>query len=246
MRLKDKVAIITGAGQGLGASMAYRFAREGAKVVIVDINEEMAQRVERDITGQNGIAWALTGDVTSNDNMKALVAQVVEKYGTIDILVNNAGITRDSMIMKMSEEKWDQVIDINLKGAFNCCQAVLPIMREKRYGKIVNISSAARFGNIGQANYAASKEGLVGLTRALARELATSGIYANALAPGFIESEMAATVPEDVLKRLIQNIPLQRKGTAEEVAEVCLFLASDESSYVTGQVIQVDGGRFMT
>lgn len=245
MRLYNKIAMITGAGQGLGAGMAYRFAQEGAKVVVVDVNEEKAMNVQKEISENNGTALALTGDVANYNGMRDLVQKVIEEYGTIDILVNNAGITRDSLFHKMTEEKWDQVITINLKGVFNCCQAVVPIMREKAYGKIINISSAARFGNVGQVNYSSSKAGLVGLTRALAKELASKGITVNAVAPGFIKSEMSASVPEDIIQRALRIIPMSRQGSVEDVVNAVLFFSSDDSSFITGQTIQVDGGLYM-
>lgn len=245
MRLYNKIAMITGAGQGLGAGMAYRFAQEGAKVVVVDVNEEKAMNVQKEISENNGTALALTGDVANYNGMRDLVQKVIEEYGTIDILVNNAGITRDSLFHKMTEEKWDQVITINLKGVFNCCQAVVPIMREKAYGKIINISSAARFGNVGQVNYSSSKAGLVGLTRALAKELASKGITVNAVAPGFIKSEMSASVPEDIIQRALRIIPMSRQGTVEDVVNAVLFFSTDDSSFITGQTIQVDGGLYM-
>ncbi len=245
MRLKDKVAIITGSGQGIGEGIAQKFAREGAKVVLVDVNESQLKNVEQDIKDKGGTALALVGDVTIPADMKNLVEKVVQEFGTVDIVINNAGITRDALVHKMTEDKWDMVINVNLKGTFNLCQAVAPIMREKGYGKIVNITSAARFGNVGQTNYAASKAGVVGLTRSLAKELGPKQVNVNAVAPGFIETEMSKKVPEDILKTLVQKIPMLRQGTIEEVANVCLFLASDESAFVNGQVIHVDGGRFM-
>ena len=245
MRLKDKVAIITGSGQGIGEGIAQRFAREGAKVVLVDVNESQIKAVEQDIKGKNGTAMAVAGDVTSQAAMRDLVAKVVQEFGTVDIVINNAGITRDARLHKMTEEKWDMVINVNLKGTFNLCQAVAPVMSEKGYGKIVNISSAARMGNVGQTNYSASKAGVVGLTRALAKELAPKQINVNAAAPGFIETEMSKKVPEDLLKAMIKNIPMLRQGTVEEIASTCVFLASDEAGFINGQVIHVDGGRFM-
>ncbi len=243
--LKGKVAIITGSGQGIGKGIACRFAREGAKVVICDMKEDLVKQVEKRIIEQNGIALGVMTDVTKAADIKNLVEKVLDHFGTIDILINNAGITRDVMSHRMSEEQWDLVIDINLKGSFLCCQAVLPTMRDKNYGKIVNISSAARFGNPGQVNYAASKEGIVGLTRSLAKEVGAKGINVNAVAPGFIETAMSKAVPPEILKEKVKIIPMLRQGTVEEVASTCLFLASDESSFITGQVIHVDGGRYM-
>ncbi len=245
MRLKDKVAIITGSGQGIGESIAYRFAWEGSKVIICDLKEDLVKKVEKKINEQNGTALGAVADVTNAADIKGLVEKVLHKFGTADILINNAGITRDVMSHKMNEDQWDMVIDINLKGTFLCCQAVLPILRDKNYGKIVNISSAARFGNPGQANYAASKEGIVGLTRSLAKELGPKGINVNAIAPGFIETAMSKAVPPEILNEKVKIIPMLRQGTVEEVANVCLFLASEESSFITGQVIHVDGGRYM-
>lgn len=245
MRLENKVAIITGSAAGIGLATANLFAKEGAKVVIVDLTEELVKGAEKEITDKGGIAFGVVGDVTSNAAMKDVVAKVVEKFGTVDILVNNAGVTKDAVSHKMTEEQWDSVIAINLKGPFNCVQAVIPIMRENKYGKIINISSGARFGNVGQANYSSTKEGVVGLTRTLAKELGSKNINVNCVAPGFIESPMSAKVPADILKTLIQRIPMQRQGKMDEVANAILFFASDESAYVTGQVLDVGGGRFM-
>jgi 3-oxoacyl-[acyl-carrier protein] reductase len=174
-----------------------------------------------------------------------MVDETVKAFGTVDILVNNAGITRDAMSHRMTEDQWDLVLNVNLKGTFNCCQAVLPLMREKSAGRIINLSSAGRFGVAGQVNYAASKAGVVGLTRTLAKELGARGILVNAIAPGMIATEMYAAVPEEITRERLKNVPLNRLGTVDEVASACIFLASDEASYITGQVIHVDGGRYM-
>ncbi|MGE5396348.1 MAG: 3-oxoacyl-ACP reductase FabG [Candidatus Saccharibacteria bacterium] len=245
MRLKDKVAIITGAAQGIGEGIARRFALEGASVVICDLNEDEIKRVEGAINEQGGTALGIRADVTERTQVEEMVRQTRERFGTVDILVNNAGVTRDAMIHKMSEENWDTVIKVNLKGSFNCLQAVAGLMREKGYGKIVNISSISRFGNVGQANYAASKAGIIGMTRAAARELGGKGVTVNAVAPGSIVTEMFMKTPENIRELAKLITPLGRWGTVEEVANVCLFLASDESSYVTGQCIHCDGGMFM-
>jgi 3-oxoacyl-[acyl-carrier protein] reductase len=245
MRLKDKVALITGAGKGIGAAIAKRFAAEGAQVVLLDVDENSVKDTAAAIVEAGGAAVAYPLDVTDRAAIRELVEEVVDKFQTIDILVNNAGIVRDAMLHKMKEEDWDLVMDINLKGTFNMVQAVIGIMREKNYGKIINISSAGRFGNVGQTNYSASKEAIVGFTRSLAKENGSKGINVNAVAPGTIETDMYYGIPENIRNMMKIITPLARAGQPEEVANLCLFLASDESSYITGQVIHCDGGIFM-
>ncbi|MFZ5642678.1 MAG: 3-oxoacyl-ACP reductase FabG [Bacillota bacterium] len=245
MRLKDKVAIITGSGKGIGEAIARRFAMEGAKIVICDLNESDVERVKADLEATGCDVLGIVADITQRKQVENMVNMVMLKYGTIDVLVNNAGITKDVMFHKMNESEWDDVLKVNLKGCFHCSQAVVGTMREKGYGKIINISSTSRFGNVGQTNYAASKAGLVGLTRSLAKELGPKGINVNAVAPGTINTDMFMEVPENIRQMALYIIPLKRFGAVEEVANVCLFLASDESSYITGQVIHCDGGMFM-
>jgi len=245
MRLKDKVAIVTGGAKGIGEAVAKKFAAEGAKVVICDLNEADVQKVVKEINDNGGTAIGVECNVANREQVNAMVQKTVESFGTVDILINNAGITRDAMLHKMTDEQWDAVMNVNLKGVFYCTQAVVPIMRDKAYGKIVNLSSVSRFGNIGQANYAASKAGLVGFTRTVAKELATKNITVNAIAPGGIWTDMLAAVPEKILEMTKKGIPMGRFGTVEELANACLFLSSDESSFVTGQCLQVDGGTMM-
>ncbi len=245
MRLKDKVAIVTGGANGIGEGVAIKFAQEGAKVVLCDLNEEEVKKAEKAIKDQGGTVLGVVANVTDKAEVEAMVQKAVEAFGTVDILINNAGITRDAIFHRMTEAQWDQVFDVNLKGVFYCTQAVVQMMREKGYGKIVNISSVSRFGNPGQANYAATKEGLVGLTRTLAKELGIKGITVNAIAPGSVETAMFLAVPDKIREVARKANALQRPGSIEELANAILFFASDESSYVTGQVLQVDGGAMM-
>jgi 3-oxoacyl-(acyl-carrier-protein) reductase len=245
MRLQDKVAIITGAGRGIGAGIAKRFAEAGAKLVICDMNENDLNKIESELTAQGASVLSVVADVSKRVQINEMVEKAINRYGTVDILVNNAGITRDSMSHKMTEDDWDLVMNVNLKGTFNCCQAVMQVMREKGYGKIVNISSTSRFGNVGQANYSASKAGVVGLTRTLAKELGPKNINVNAISPGAIVTDMFLTVPEATRQKALQMTPMRRHGSAEDIANACLFLASDESSFITGQTLQVDGGFVM-
>lgn len=211
----------------------------------MDRDENTVRETAAAITETGGIAAAYTADVTDRAAINKLIEDVIAKYETIDILVNNAGIVRDAMFHKMKEEDWDLVMNVNLKGAFNMVQSVIGIMREKNYGKIINVSSASRFGNVGQTNYSASKEALVGFTRSLAKEAGSKGINVNAIAPGTIETDMYYGIPENIRSMMNFMTPLGRPGKPEEVANLCLFLASDESSYITGQVIHCDGGIFM-
>lgn len=245
-KLDGKVAIITGAARGIGKAIALTLASEGANPVIVDIDLEEAKKVADEISSLSQNSIALKVDVSNFSEVEEMVAKVVEKYGHIDILVNNAGITRDALLIKMKEEEWDRVIDINLKGTFNCTQAVSKIMIRQRSGKIINIASIIGIiGNMGQANYAASKGGVIALTKTTAKELAGRGINVNAIAPGFIDTAMTQVLNEDWKKKLLEQIPLNRFGTPKDVAKLVLFLASDDSNYITGEVIRIDGGMAM-
>ncbi|HWQ76826.1 MAG TPA: 3-oxoacyl-ACP reductase FabG [Syntrophomonas sp.] len=245
MRLQDKVAVITGAGKGIGASIARRFSAEGACLAICDQSEELIATITSELTGSSAEVLGMRADVTDREALNELVKLTVERFGTIDILVNNAGIMKDVMMHKMSEADWDLVMNVNMKGMFNMTQPVAAIMREKGSGKIINISSASRFGNVGQTNYSSSKEAVVGFTRSLAKELGPKGINVNAVAPGTIITDMFLRTPEHIRDIMKIITPLGRPGQPEEVASLCLFLASDESSYITGQVIHCDGGIFM-
>lgn len=249
MRLKDKVAIVTGAGRGIGEGVALRFAGEGAKVVVNDVNEADANRTMETIRSKGGQAVAVIGSVSSRDTAQKMVDTAVKEFGTVDILVNNAGIIRDAMLHKMSDEQWDQVIEVNLKGVFLCTQCAARVMREKGYGKIINISSTSWRGNPGQINYSATKAGVIGMTKTAAKELAPKGINVNVIAPGMIWTDMIKSMPPAIVERMEKSlafiVPLNRKGAPQDVANLALFLASDESSYITGQLVHCDGGMIM-
>ncbi len=243
MRLKDKVAIITGSAQGIGKETAKTFAREGAKVVITDINENAVREVVEEIKAMGAEALGFKVDVSKRTQVDEMVAEVKKAWGRVDVLVNNAGITADSMFRKMTEEQFDRVININLKGVYNCAQAVLETMTEQGSGVILNASSVVGlYGNLGQTNYAAAKWGVIGMTKTWAKELGRKGIRVNAVAPGFIATPMTAAMPEKVLDAMKEKASLQRLGTPQDIANAYLFLASDEASFVTGTVLSVDGG----
>lgn len=241
-RFTGRVALVTGSGRGLGAATALRLAREGADVVINDISEENAKATAAEVEKLGRCTLVSTHDVSDYKSAGMLAEEIRSKLGRLDVLVNNAGITRDSMLHKLTEEKWDEVIRVNLKGPFNMGQAAAKIMMEQKYGRIVNLASVAWLGNIGQTNYSASKAGVVGMTRTWALELAKHGITANAIAPGLIESALTQQIPGDVKEKFVQRIPLKRIGAPEDIAQLIAFLASDEASYITGQCIQIDGG----
>jgi len=249
MRLKDKVAIVTGAGRGIGEGIALRFAEEGAKLIINDVNEGDTNRTVEAIKSRGGQAIAVIGSVASRQVAQKMINKAVKEFGTVDILVNNAGIVRDALLHKMTDEQWDQVIEVNLKGVFLCTQCAAQIMREKRYGKIINISSDSWRGNPGQINYAASKAGVIGMTKTTAKELGPKGINVNVISPGWIWTDMLKSMPPAMIERmeksLPERVPLNRKGLPEDVANLALFLASDESSFITGQLIHCDGGLVM-
>jgi 3-oxoacyl-[acyl-carrier protein] reductase len=244
MRFEGKVAIVTGGARGIGRGIALRLAREGARVVVNYLsNQAAAEEVVGQIQAAGGEAMAVQGDVGNMAAAQALCDRAREAYGRIDVLVNNAGTTRDTLIMRMTEEDWDIVIDTNLKGAFNCIKAASRPMMKQRCGRIVNVTSVAGLdGNPGQANYASAKAGLVGLTKTVAKELGSRGITCNAVAPGFVHTDLTASVPGDLVQLAIERAPLGRAGTAEDIAAAVAFLAADEASFVTGQVLAVDGG----
>jgi 3-oxoacyl-(acyl-carrier-protein) reductase len=242
MRLKDKIAVVTGAGRGLGKGIALKLAREGAKIAVCDVFEEKAQAVAAEIEKAGGRAIAVKADIANKPDVEAMFATAVSQFGPIDILVNNAGINRDGVLHKMTDENWDKVIAVNLTGTFYCLRLAAQQMRERGYGRIVNVASMSWLGNFGQANYAASKAGVVGLTKTAARELARKGITVNAVCPGFIDTEMTRGVPENIWEMMVDKIWSGKVGSPEDVGNVVAFLASDEASYVTGEVINVSGG----
>ncbi|MBN2471190.1 MAG: 3-oxoacyl-[acyl-carrier-protein] reductase [Anaerolineae bacterium] len=246
-QLGDRVALVTGGSRGIGRAIALELARRGAKVAVnYNRSASEAEAVVAEIEAGGGAALAVQADVSDFEQAQGLIKAVIAAYGQIDILVNNAGTTRDNLLMRMSEEDWDIVLDTNLKSAWNCCKAVIRPMMKKRFGRIINITSVSGIaGNEGQTNYSASKAGLIGLTKSLAREVASRTITVNAVAPGFVATDLTADLPAEIVERLNAHIPLGRWGTAEEVAHAVAFLASDEAGYITGQVLSVDGGMVM-
>ncbi len=246
MRLKGKIAIITGAGRGIGKATALKFAKEGAKLLIGDVNDSDLETVAKEIADAGGEVVTMNVDVTNRQQVREMVEKAVEVFGKLDILVNNAGITADGQLHKLTEEQWDKVIDVNLKGVFNCSQAAINVMREQGNGVILNASSVVGiYGNFGQTNYAATKWGVIGMTKTWAKEQGRKGIRVNAVAPGFILTPMTKKMPENVLDMMKNKAPLQRLGTPEDVANAYAFLASDEASFITGAVLSVDGGIVM-
>ncbi len=246
MSLSGKIALVTGAAQGIGRDIALALATDGADVAICDVNLDAAHKTAGDIEAKGRKSLALKANVAASADVIAMIDQVVEKFGRIDILVNNAGITRDGLILRMKDEDWDLVLSINLKGSFLCTKAALKYMSKQRGGTIINIASiVGAMGNAGQANYVASKAGLIGLTKTIAREYANRGITANAVAPGFIDTAMTQALSENVRQELAKQIPMGKLGTPEDVANAVRFLASPWASYITGQVIHVNGGMYM-
>jgi 3-oxoacyl-[acyl-carrier protein] reductase len=242
-RLAGKTAIITGGAQGIGRATAHRFAAEGAAVMLADVEAEAGREAVSSIEDAGGTAAFTKTDVTDLDQAEALAEATAEQFGGIDVLVNNAGITRDATLEKMSEEAFDQVVDVNLKGVFNCTKAARPHLAESEAGRVLNAASiVGRYGNFGQTNYVATKSGVIGMTKTWAREFGRDGITVNAVAPGFIDTDMMESVPETVIDNLTDRTPLGRLGETEEIANAYCFLASDEAAFITGAVVAVDGG----
>ena len=245
--LEGKTALVTGASRGIGKAIALAFAKEGANIAFTDLKyDEIAQETEKEIAALGVKVKAYASNAANFTETAATVDEIVKEFGRIDVLVNNAGITKDTLLMRMTEEQWDAVINVNLKSVFNFTKAVQGVMLKQKYGSIINMSSVVGVsGNAGQANYSASKAGIIGFTKSVAKELGSRNSRSNAIAPGFIITDMTAKLPEDVRKEWAEKIPLKRGGTPEDIADVCLFLASDMSKYVTGQVIHVCGGMNM-
>lgn len=242
-RIENKIAVITGGADGIGKAASRRFAHEGATVIIWDMNEEKGKATVDEIKKNGGIAKFVKINTAKFEEVEAATNQAINKYGKIDILINNAGITRDSTLKKMTPQQWQEVVDVNLTGVFNCTKCVSAYMVEKGYGRIINTSSVvALYGNFGQTNYVATKAGLIGMTKTWGKELGRKGVTVNAVAPGFIATEMVKKMPEDVLKAMEQKVPVGRLGLPEEIASAYLFLASDEAAYINGAVLSVDGG----
>lgn len=246
MRLQNKVAIITGGAKGIGEAAVKRFTEEGAKVVIADMDEAAGNALVETLTADGKDVLFVQTNVVDRQNVEHLVNETIEKFGTIDILINNAGITNDAMLAKMTPEQFQKVLDVNLTGVFNCTQAVLPTLVEKGSGKIINTSSVSgTYGNVGQTNYAATKAAVIGMTKTWAKELGRKGINVNAVAPGFTRTDLVAKMPEKVIEKMTSVIAQQRLGEPVEIANAYLYLASDESNYVNGHVLHVDGGIMM-
>lgn len=245
--MQNKVAIVTGASRGIGRAIALALAESGADVVVNYAgSEQAAQEVAQEIEKIGRKALVIQADVANSEQVNQMVQQTLDTFGKVDILVNNAGITRDNLLMRMKDEEWDQVVGTNLKGVYNCIKAVTRPMMKQRSGRIINISSVvASLGNAGQANYVAAKAGVLGLTKSVAREMASRGITVNAVAPGFIETDMTAKLSEDIQAGLLNQIPLQRLGKPEDIAHMVRFIASDQAGYITGQTFHVDGGMYM-
>ncbi|KHD15596.1 3-oxoacyl-[acyl-carrier-protein] reductase [Clostridium butyricum] len=245
--LKGKCALVTGASRGIGKAIALKLASLGANLVLnYRSSEQEALEVEKQVKDMGVDAISVKGDISKLEDVETLVSTAKEKFGTIDIMVNNAGITKDTLILRMKEEDFDTVIDVNLKGVFNCLKTITPVMVRQKYGKIINLSSVVGIsGNAGQVNYSASKAGVIGMTKSLAKEVGSRGINVNAVAPGFIETDMTDVLGDKYKDEIKKNIPLKKLGKPEDVANVVAFLASENSDYITGQVIHVDGGMLM-
>ena len=247
MGFEGRIALITGSARGIGRAISETLASRGANIIVADLQYELAEQTAKELANTFGNrTLAVSVNVSEPSSVNSMVEKSIDEFGHIDILVNNAGITRDKLIMRMEEEDWDLVIDVNLKGAFNCCKAVFRPMMRQRYGRIVNISSVSGLaGQVGQANYSSSKAGLIGLTKALAREFASRNITVNAVAPGFIPTTLTQDLAPELKEAILKATPLGRMGTPEEIAYAVTFLASDEAAYITGQVLAVDGGMVM-
>lgn len=246
MRLKDRNTFITGAAQGIGRSMAIGMAKEGANVAVADINIERAEAAAQEIRALGVKSLAIRLDVSMKNEVVSAFETFTKEFGRLDILVNNAGITKDALILRMKDEDWDVTLDVNLKGAFLCSKEAIKLMAKQQYGRIISMSSVVAFtGNPGQANYSASKAGIIGLTKTIAKEYASRGIRANAVAPGFIQTAMTDTIPEKIKEEMKKLIPLGCFGTPEDVANTIIFLASKEADYITGQVFHINGGMYM-